>query len=55
MKNKTPPNRQAPKKTGRRQRAPEPTAEPRPTKKDDPSRDKAEIKDGVLQPLPHAD
>lgn len=44
------PRRRAGEKT-----TPDLTHEPPPPKTDDPARDKTEIKDGVIQPLPAAD
>jgi hypothetical protein len=42
-------------KKSRTGRAREPGAETAPVKKDDPARDKAQMEDGILQPLPHSD
>jgi hypothetical protein len=42
-------------KKSRAGRAREPGADTAPVKKDDPARDKAEMEDGILQPLPHSD
>jgi hypothetical protein len=42
-------------KKSRGGRAREPGAETAPVKKDDPARDKAEMENGILQPLPHSD
>jgi hypothetical protein len=44
-----------PKKPPVRRPRADPLPEPPPPKTDDPAKDKSEIEDGVLQPLPAAD
>lgn len=55
MPNQQPKSSKSASKKPRVGRAREPGVETAPVKKDDPARDKAQMEDGILQPLPHSD
>jgi hypothetical protein len=55
MPKQQPKSSKSAEKKPRVRRAREPGVDSVPVKKDDPARDKAQMEDGILQPLPHSD